>query len=74
MAADRLPVSAPRRLRLMLIPALKPHTFPVCIHCLVNPAGFWVSRKDSNVVRRPWCLTCCQHLDRELCNMTPFSA
>jgi len=26
------------------------------------------------VVRRPWCLSCCQDLDRELCDMTPFGA
>ena len=74
MAADRLPASASRRLRVMLIPARKPHTFPVCIHCLVNPAGFWVSGKDSNVVRRPWCLSCCEDLDREHCDMIPFGA
>ena len=74
MTADRLPASAPRRLRVMLIPALEPHTFPVCIHCLVNPAGFWVSGKDSNVVRRPWCLSCCEDLDRERCDMIPFGA
>ncbi len=74
MASDKLPASASRRLRVMLIPALKPHTFPVCIHCLVNPAGFWVSGKDSNVVRRPWCLSCCEDLDRERCDMIPFGA
>ena len=74
MASDKLPASVSRRLRVMLIPALKPHTFPVCIHCLVNPAGFWVSGKDSNVVRRPWCLSCCEDLDRERCDMIPFGA
>jgi hypothetical protein len=51
---------------------LWPHTFPLCIRCLANPAGFWVSRKDSRVVRRPWCLSCCQDLDRVGCDVTPF--
>jgi hypothetical protein len=41
-------------------------------HCLVNPAGFWVSGKDTSVVRRPWCLSCCDDLDRERCDMIPF--
>jgi hypothetical protein len=72
MAADRLPAPAPR-LRLMPGPPRLPHTFPLCIHCLVNPAGFWVSRKDTSVVRRPWCLSCCQDLDRGRCNMIPFT-
>ena len=62
----------PGRLRAMLGPGHLPHTFPLCIHCLANPAGFWVSGTGSNVVRRPWCLSCCQDLDRERCDMTPF--
>jgi len=77
MAADKLPAGAPRlasRLRVMLGPDRLPHTFQVCMHCLVNPAGFWVSGKDSSVVRRPWCLSCCHDLDRDLCDMTPFGA
>ena len=60
MAADRLGSGRP------------PHTFPLCIRCLVNPAGFWVSGAGSSVVRRPWCLSCCEDLDRERCDMTPF--
>ena len=72
MAADQFPVAAARRLRATLMPGRLPHTFPVCIHCLVNPAGFWVSGTGSNVVRRPWCLSCCQELDRERCDMAPF--
>jgi hypothetical protein len=24
------------------------------------------------VVRRPWCLSCCDDLDRERCDMIPF--
>ena len=53
-------------------PPRLPHTFPLCIHCLASPAGFWVSGKDNSVVRRPWCLSCCQDLDRERCDMIPF--
>jgi hypothetical protein len=26
----------------------------------------------SSVVRRPWCLSCCQDVDRERCDMVPF--
>ena len=74
MAADKLPGGAARRLRVMLMPGRLPYTFPVCSRCLVNPAGFWVSGKDSNVVRRPWCLSCCEDLDRERCDMIPFGA
>ena len=44
------------------------------MHCLVNPVGFWVSDKDSSLVRRPWCLSCCQDLDRDFCDMIPFGA
>jgi len=73
MAADKLPAGAARRPRVMLMPGRLPHSFPVCIHCLVNPAGFWVSGKDSSVVRRPWCLSCCEDLDRECCTMIPFA-
>jgi hypothetical protein len=61
-----------RHLRARLGPGRLPHTFPLCIHCLVNPAGFWVSGTSRTVVRRPWCLSCCQDLDRERCDMVPF--
>jgi hypothetical protein len=77
MAADRLPAAPsrpPGRLRAVLRPGRLPHTFPLCSRCLVNPAGFWVSGTGSSVVRRPWCLSCCQDLDRERCDMTPFGA
>jgi len=63
IAMSAVIIPGPRRL---------PHTFPLCIHCLVNPAGFWVSRKNTSVVRRPWCLSCCNDLDRERCDMIPF--
>ena len=76
MAADRLPADPSRppapRLRAMPGPGRLTHTFPLCIHCLVNPAGFWVSSAGSSVVRRPWCLSCCQDLDRQRCDMIPF--
>ena len=46
----------------------------LCIHCMTNPAGFWVSRRGSQVVRRPWCLSCCQELDPDVCDIVPFGA
>ena len=52
---------------------LRPHRFHLCVHCQVNPAGFWVSGRQRAVVRRPWCLSCCQHLDRATCHITPFT-
>jgi len=64
LAADALPPGRPA-------PGW-PRTFQLCIHCLAKPAGFWVSRKDSRVVRRPWCLSCCEDLDRARCDVTPF--
>jgi hypothetical protein len=77
MAAERLHASvfgpSVPRPRVVLGPGRLPHTFPLCIHCRVNPAGFWVSGKDSSV-RRPWCLSCCDDLDRECCQLTPFGA
>ena len=44
----------------------------LCIYCKENPAGFWVSRRNGKVVRRPWCRSCCQHLDLALCDVIPF--
>jgi hypothetical protein len=44
-------------------------------HVALSCAGghhYWVSGKDTSVVRRPWCLSSCDDLDRELCDMTPF--
>lgn len=46
---------------------LLPHTVQLCIHCRQNPAGFWVSGKDAQTVHRPWCLSCCDGLDRSRC-------
>lgn len=53
-------------------PGLLPHTIRLCIHCRQNPAGFWVSRTGGRTVRRPWCLSCCQGLDRDRCDVIPF--
>jgi hypothetical protein len=49
-----------------------PHTVQLCIHCHQSPAGFWVSHKSGQTVRRPWCLSCCQTLDHERCDVIPF--
>jgi hypothetical protein len=67
--------TAPRRLRnpiTMIAPGLLPRTIQVCIHCQQRPAGFWVHRTGGTVVRRPWCLSCCQGLDRDRCDVIPF--
>jgi len=53
---------------------LIPRTVQLCIHCQRNPAGFWVSRMNASVVRRPWCLTCCQDLVPSGCDVTPFAS
>jgi hypothetical protein len=66
---------APReRLRTRVTPAWLPHTIHLCIHCGANPAGFWVSRADSKTVRRPWCLSCCEGLDRDRYGVIPFDS
>jgi hypothetical protein len=66
---------APREsLRTRALPARWPHTIQLCIHCRENPAGFWVSRTGDTTVRRPWCLSCCEGLDRDRCDMTPFDS
>jgi hypothetical protein len=51
-----------------------PHTIQPCIHCRENPAGFWVSRACDKTVRRPWCLSCCEGLDRDCCDTIPFDS
>ena len=66
------PQAPPARLPAMAAPAWLPHTFQLCIHCQQNPAGFWVSRTGAKTVRRPWCLFCCQGLDRDRHDMIPF--
>jgi hypothetical protein len=52
--------------------ARPPHTIQLCIHCRDRPAGFWVSCTGGQTVRRPWCLSCCEGLDRDRCDMIPF--
>lgn len=66
------PQAPPGRLRTMAAPARLPHTFQLCIHCQQNPTGFWVSRTGAKTVRRPWCLSCCQALDRDRHDKIPF--
>jgi hypothetical protein len=53
---------------------LPPRTVQICIRCRENPAGFWVSGHITSVTRRPWCLSCCQHLDRNRCAIAPFAS
>jgi len=71
MAVDRLPAPAQEQLAVQET-CSRARTVQICIHCKENPAGFWVSRNGSQVVRRPWCLSCCQELDQGLCNVIPF--
>jgi hypothetical protein len=70
--ASTRPQAPPERLRMMITPGLRPRTVQLCIHCRESPAGFWVSRKNGKVVRRPWCLSCCQGLDGGRCDVIPF--
>jgi hypothetical protein len=56
------------------LPGLLPRTVQICIHCRESPAGFWVSSKGGKTVRRPWCLSCCDELDRNRCDVIPFSS
>ena len=49
-------------------------TVQLCVHCRQRTAGFWVSRNGDRVVRRPWCLACCEELDRADYGITPFGA
>jgi hypothetical protein len=69
--ADARPQAPRERLRTRVLPTRLPHTVQLCICCLERPAGFWVSRTDAKTVRRPWCLSCCEGLDRD-CRVTPF--
>ena len=49
-------------------------TVQLCVHCRLRPAGFWVSRTSDRVVRRPWCLACCEELDLAGCHISAFGA
>jgi hypothetical protein len=71
MAVDRLPPQAQEQLAGPDARAWG-RTLQLCIHCQENPAGFWVGRLGSRVAHRPWCLSCCQELDHELCEVIPF--
>lgn len=53
-------------------PGVLPRTVQLCIHCQQRPAGFWVRRTGGTVARRPWCLSCCQELDRDRYDVIPF--
>jgi hypothetical protein len=68
MAADGLAA------HFALPPSLLPRALQLCIHCRQTPAGFWVSRKNGVVAHRPWCLSCCQELDRTRCDVIPFAS
>ena len=50
------------------------HTVQLCIHCREDPAGFWVSHKNAETVRRPWCLSCCDVLDPARYNVVRFGS
>jgi len=64
---------APReRLRTRILPARLPHAIQLCVHCRERPAGFWVSRTGGKTVRRPWCLSCCEELDGDDCDVIRF--
>lgn len=63
-------VSYARRIRRTV--ARLPHAIQLCMHCGADPAGFWVSRAGAKTVRRPWCLSCCEGLDRDRCDIIPF--
>jgi hypothetical protein len=58
----------------LIAPGLLPHTVQLCIHCQEDPAGFWVSRKNAKTVRRPWCLSCCDVLDRGRYDVVRFGS
>jgi hypothetical protein len=62
------------RRRAVTAPRLLPRTVQLCVHCRQNPAGFWVSQTGGQTVRRPWCLSCCQGVDRDRCDVVPFGS
>ena len=71
--AARPVATAPTLRRRTLTPfRLLPRTVRLCVHCRQSPAGFWVSRRGDQTVRRPWCLGCCQELPRDQCDLIPF--
>ena len=58
----------------LITPGLLPHTVHLCMHCRENPAGFWVSHKSAQAVRRPWCLSCCDTLDQDRYDVVRFGS
>jgi hypothetical protein len=58
----------------LIAPGLLPYTMQLCIHCRESPAGFWVSHKSAMTVRRPWCLSCCDVLNRGRCDVVRFGS
>ncbi len=62
------------QMRTRVLPGRLPHTIQLCIHCRDRPAGFWVSCTGGQTVRRPWCLSCCEGLDRDRCDVIPFDS
>jgi hypothetical protein len=66
-----IPVGSPGPVT-RIVPGLLPRTIQLCVHCQQRPAGFWVRRTGGMVVRRPWCLSCSQELDRDHCDVIPF--
>jgi hypothetical protein len=61
-------------LRMLVGPGLLPHTVHLCIRCRESPAGFWVSHNGAQTVRRPWCLSCCDILDRDRYSVVRFDS
>jgi len=49
------------------------HT-PSSYASIARPTGFRVSRTGGQTARRPWCLSCCQGLDRDRCDVIPFDS
>ena len=66
------PTATMSRRSAMATPRLLPHTVQLCSHCRQRPAGFWVSGDSGRMVRRPWCLSCCQELNPGRCQVIPF--
>jgi hypothetical protein len=62
------------RWRTVAAPSLLPRTVQLCTNCRQSPAGFWVSGTGGQTVRRPWCLSCCQQMDRDHCDVIPFDS
>jgi hypothetical protein len=61
-------------LRKLTAPARLPHRVQLCVRCRASPAGFWVTDKGARAVRRPWCLSCCDVLDRGRYDVTGFES